>query len=165
MQDWKRQSKAQVSIVTEKRANVLAMNIVEDFIYLNTSNSPSNLEVRNIPVNIWIIVSLLNTTIWLYMSNKHISTKQIWLRGTQHKVGRLSAGSKITSMLTANDMILCGTESGLIKVIYVYLIGYPFSYLRANHNNQNTSEFFLTISCNILTISLPLARNSWYMLH
>ncbi|PWA47331.1 transducin/WD40 repeat-like superfamily protein [Artemisia annua] len=83
IKDWKRQSKAQVSIVTEKRANVLAMNIVEDFIYLNTSNSPSNLE--------------------------------IWLRGTQHKVGRLSAGSKITSMLTANDMILCGTESGLIK--------------------------------------------------
>lgn len=52
MQDWKRQSKAQVSIVTEKRANVLAVNIVEDFIYLNTSNSPSNLEVRDIPVNI-----------------------------------------------------------------------------------------------------------------
>ncbi|GJU57900.1 transcription repressor OFP17-like protein [Tanacetum coccineum] len=43
--DWKRQSKAQVSIVTEKRASVLAMNIVEDFIYLNTSNSSSNLEI------------------------------------------------------------------------------------------------------------------------
>ncbi|GKA31949.1 E3 ubiquitin protein ligase RGLG2-like protein [Tanacetum coccineum] len=30
-------------------------------------------------------------------------------------VVRLSAGSKITTMLSANDMILCGTESRLIK--------------------------------------------------
>lgn len=43
------------------------------------------------------------------------SSLQIWLRGTQHKVGRLSAGSKITSLLSANDMILCGTETGIIK--------------------------------------------------
>ncbi|KAL8210166.1 hypothetical protein R6Q57_006898 [Mikania cordata] len=83
IKDWRRQNKDQVSIVPEKGANVVGMNIVEDFIYLNTSSSSSSLE--------------------------------IWLRGTQHKVGRLSAGSKITSMLTANDMILCGTESGLIK--------------------------------------------------
>ncbi|PIA61365.1 hypothetical protein AQUCO_00300721v1 [Aquilegia coerulea] len=40
---------------------------------------------------------------------------EIWLRGTQRKVGRLSAGSKITCLLTANDMVLCGTETGLIK--------------------------------------------------
>ncbi|XP_050372846.1 putative E3 ubiquitin-protein ligase LIN-1 isoform X3 [Argentina anserina] len=40
---------------------------------------------------------------------------QIWLRGTQQKVGRISAGSRITSILTANDIILCGTEAGLIK--------------------------------------------------
>ncbi|KAK9068062.1 hypothetical protein SSX86_012173 [Deinandra increscens subsp. villosa] len=86
IKDWRRQIKAQVSMVPEKGANVVAMSIVEDFIYLNTSCSPSNLE--------------------------------IWLRGTQQKVGRLSAGSKITSMLTANDMILCGTESG---------VGFPFS--------------------------------------
>ncbi|KAL4565781.1 hypothetical protein LXL04_029887 [Taraxacum kok-saghyz] len=83
IKDWRRESKGQVCIVPEKKTNVVAMSVVEDFIYLNTSSSPSNLE--------------------------------IWLRGTQHKVGRLSAGSKITSMLTANDMILCGTESGLIK--------------------------------------------------
>ncbi|KAI3804404.1 hypothetical protein L1987_25912 [Smallanthus sonchifolius] len=83
IKDLRKQSKPQVSIVPEKRANVVAMSIVEDFTYLNTSCSASNLE--------------------------------IWLRGTHHKVGRLSAGSKITSMLTANDMILCGTESGLIK--------------------------------------------------
>uniref|UniRef100_A0A2P2NXX6 Uncharacterized protein n=1 Tax=Rhizophora mucronata TaxID=61149 RepID=A0A2P2NXX6_RHIMU len=43
------------------------------------------------------------------------STIQIWLRGSQQKVGRISAGSKITSLLTANDIILCGTEKGLIK--------------------------------------------------
>lgn len=41
---------------------------------------------------------------------------KICLRGTQQKVGRISAGSKITSLLTANDVIICGTEAGLIKV-------------------------------------------------
>ncbi|CAH1418159.1 unnamed protein product [Lactuca virosa] len=71
----------ELSIMPEKKTNVVAMSVVEDLIYSNTTSSPSNLE--------------------------------IWLRGTQHKVGRLSAGSKITSMLTVNDMILCGTESGL----------------------------------------------------
>ncbi|KAK9136874.1 hypothetical protein Sjap_007468 [Stephania japonica] len=40
---------------------------------------------------------------------------EIWLRETQRKIGRLSTGSKITSILTANDFILCGTETGLIK--------------------------------------------------
>ncbi|MQM11030.1 hypothetical protein Taro_043930 [Colocasia esculenta] len=43
------------------------------------------------------------------------STLQIWLRDQQQKVGRLSAGSKIVSILTGNDIVLCGTESGLIK--------------------------------------------------
>lgn len=41
---------------------------------------------------------------------------QIWLRGTQQKVGRVSAGSRIMSLLTANDVVICGTEAGLIKV-------------------------------------------------
>lgn len=40
---------------------------------------------------------------------------QIWLRERQQKVSRLSAGSKITCLITANDIVLCGTESGLIK--------------------------------------------------
>lgn len=83
IKEWRRQSKPQMSIVQEKRANVLAMCIVEDFMYLHCSSSTNSIEV--------------------------------WLRGAQHKVGRLSAGSKITSLLTANDMILCGTETGLIK--------------------------------------------------
>ncbi|KAL0414749.1 UNVERIFIED_CONTAM: putative E3 ubiquitin-protein ligase LIN [Sesamum radiatum] len=83
IQDWRRSSKPQVSIAPEKGASILAMEVVEDFIYLNCSTSMSSL--------------------------------QIWLRGTQHKVGRLSAGSKITSLLAANDMILCGTEKGVIK--------------------------------------------------
>ncbi|KAF5180792.1 Transducin/WD40 repeat-like superfamily protein [Thalictrum thalictroides] len=43
------------------------------------------------------------------------NTIEIWLRGTQRKVGRLSAGSKITCLLTANDMVICGTDTGLIK--------------------------------------------------
>ncbi|XP_057772122.1 putative E3 ubiquitin-protein ligase LIN-1 [Salvia miltiorrhiza] len=83
MKEWRRSSRPQMSLVPEKGASILAMEVVEDFIYLNCSTSMSSL--------------------------------QIWLRGTQQKVGRLSAGSKITSLLSANDMILCGTEKGVIK--------------------------------------------------
>ncbi|XP_051127099.1 putative E3 ubiquitin-protein ligase LIN-1 isoform X3 [Andrographis paniculata] len=83
MKDWRRGIKPKIAILPEKGANILAMEVVEDFIYLNCSSSMSSL--------------------------------QIWLRGTQHKVGRLSAGSKITSLVSANDMIICGTEKGLIK--------------------------------------------------
>ncbi|KAL1548460.1 putative E3 ubiquitin-protein ligase LIN-1 isoform X1 [Salvia divinorum] len=83
MKDWRRSSRPQTSVVPEKGSSILAMEVVEDFIYLNCSTSMSSL--------------------------------QIWLRGTQQKVGRLSAGSKITSLLSANDMILCGTEKGVIK--------------------------------------------------
>ncbi|XP_057958837.1 putative E3 ubiquitin-protein ligase LIN-2 isoform X2 [Malania oleifera] len=83
LQEWRRHHQPQMSIVTGKRTNVLAMEVVEDFIYLNCSLSTSIL--------------------------------QIWLRGTWQKVGRLSAGSRITSLLAANDIILCGTEAGIIK--------------------------------------------------
>ncbi|PSS18224.1 E3 ubiquitin-protein like [Actinidia chinensis var. chinensis] len=83
IKEWRRRSKPQISILPDKGKNVLAMEVVEDFIYLNCSPSTSIL--------------------------------QIWLRGTQQKVGRLSAGSKITSLLTGNDIVLCGTEKGLIK--------------------------------------------------
>ncbi|XP_042055006.1 putative E3 ubiquitin-protein ligase LIN-1 [Salvia splendens] len=83
MKEWRRSSRPQTSVVPEKGSSILAMEVVEDFIYLNCSTSMSSL--------------------------------QIWLRGTQQKVGRLSAGSKITSILSANDMILCGTEKGVIK--------------------------------------------------
>ncbi|KAM3358495.1 putative E3 ubiquitin-protein ligase LIN [Capsicum galapagoense] len=83
IKDWRKNKKPQISMSPEKGANVLAMEVVEDFIYLICSVSMSNI--------------------------------QIWLRGTQHKVGRLSAGSKITSLLTANDIIICGTETGMIK--------------------------------------------------
>ncbi|XP_019237489.1 PREDICTED: putative E3 ubiquitin-protein ligase LIN-1 isoform X2 [Nicotiana attenuata] len=83
IKDWRKNKKPQISLSPEKGSNVLAMEVVEDFIYLICSASMSNI--------------------------------QIWLRGTQHKVGRLSASSKITSLLTANDMIICGTETGMIK--------------------------------------------------
>lgn len=83
IKDWRKNKKPQISMSPEKGANVLAMEVVEDFIYLLCSTSMSFI--------------------------------QIWLRGTQHKVGRLSAGSKITSLLTANDIIICGTETGMIK--------------------------------------------------
>lgn len=53
---------------------------------------------------------------FMYLNcNSSRSIIQIWLRGKPQKVGRLSAGSKITSLLTANDIVLCGTETGLIK--------------------------------------------------
>ncbi|KAL5202290.1 hypothetical protein ABZP36_013242 [Zizania latifolia] len=53
---------------------------------------------------------------FIYLNcNKTPSIIQIWLREKQQKVGRLSAGSKITSIFTANDIIFCGTEAGLIK--------------------------------------------------
>ncbi|KAF8387859.1 hypothetical protein HHK36_026521 [Tetracentron sinense] len=53
---------------------------------------------------------------FIYLNcSSSLSILQVWLRGTQQKVGRLSAGSRITSLLTANDIVLCGTEMGLIK--------------------------------------------------
>ncbi|KAL6844988.1 hypothetical protein ACP4OV_025161 [Aristida adscensionis] len=53
---------------------------------------------------------------FIYLNcRKSPSIIQIWLREKQQKVGRLSAGSKITSMFATNDMIFCGTETGLIK--------------------------------------------------
>ncbi|RZC94122.1 hypothetical protein C5167_016817 [Papaver somniferum] len=81
--EWRRQIEPQMSITVGKGEKVKIMGVVEDFIYLTCSSSPSIL--------------------------------QIWLRGTQQKVGRLSAGSRITSLLTANDVVICGTETGLIK--------------------------------------------------
>ncbi|XP_038703002.1 putative E3 ubiquitin-protein ligase LIN-1 [Tripterygium wilfordii] len=83
LKEWRRQSEPQMSIVTEKGRNILAIAVVEDFVYLTCSSSTSIL--------------------------------QIWLRGTQQKVGRISAGSRITSLLTGNDTVICGTEKGLIK--------------------------------------------------
>ncbi|KAI5349502.1 PREDICTED: putative E3 ubiquitin-ligase [Prunus dulcis] len=83
LKEWRRHSKPQMSLKTGKRECIMAMGIVEDFIYLNCSSATNSI--------------------------------QIWLRGTQQKVGRISAGSRITSLLTANDIILCGTETGLIK--------------------------------------------------
>ncbi|KAM7258732.1 hypothetical protein ACFE04_014473 [Oxalis oulophora] len=83
IKDWRRQCEPLISIITEKGSNVLAMEMVEDFMYLNCSSSTNTL--------------------------------QIWLRNKQQKVGRISAGNKITSLLVANDIVLCGTETGLIK--------------------------------------------------
>ncbi|XP_030460055.1 putative E3 ubiquitin-protein ligase LIN-1 isoform X2 [Syzygium oleosum] len=83
VKEWRRNCEAEMRIAVQRGANVLAMGVVEDFIYLNCSSSASAL--------------------------------QIWLRGTAQKVGRISAGGKITSLLTANDVVICGTEAGLIK--------------------------------------------------
>ncbi|CAI8584680.1 unnamed protein product [Vicia faba] len=81
--EWKRSGKPKISILTDKGDNVVAMEVVEDFLYLISSSSTSSI--------------------------------QIWLRGVPKKLGRISAGSKITSIYTANDIIFCGTEKGLIK--------------------------------------------------
>ncbi|XP_021904913.1 putative E3 ubiquitin-protein ligase LIN-1 isoform X3 [Carica papaya] len=83
IKEWRKHCEPQMSIAAEKGAKILAMAVVEDFIYLNRSSSTSTL--------------------------------QIWLRKTHQKVGRISAGSKITSILTGNDVVLCGTETGIIK--------------------------------------------------
>ncbi|CAN8269578.1 unnamed protein product [Cochlearia groenlandica] len=83
IKDLRRNYEPQMSITSEKGSNILAMGVVEDFIYLNRSSSANTL--------------------------------QVWLRKTQQKVGRLSTGSKITSLLTANDIVFCGTEAGIIK--------------------------------------------------
>ncbi|XP_050921255.1 putative E3 ubiquitin-protein ligase LIN-1 isoform X2 [Lathyrus oleraceus] len=81
--EWKRSGKPKISILTDKGDNVVAMEVVEDFLYLISSSSTSSI--------------------------------QIWLRGVPKKLGRISAGSKITSIYAANDIIFCGTEKGLIK--------------------------------------------------
>lgn len=81
--EWKRSAKPKISILTDKGDNVVAMEVVEDFLYLISSSSASSI--------------------------------QIWLRGVPKKLGRLSAGSRITSIYAANDIIFCGTEKGLIK--------------------------------------------------
>ncbi|WJX23529.1 hypothetical protein P8452_12732 [Trifolium repens] len=53
---------------------------------------------------------------FLYLiSSSSANNIQIWLRGVPKKLGRMSAGSKITSIYAANDIIFCGTEKGLIK--------------------------------------------------
>ncbi|KAL2970479.1 hypothetical protein AAZX31_15G141900 [Glycine max] len=53
---------------------------------------------------------------FLYLiSSSSPNNIQIWLREAPKKLGRISAGSKITSILAANDIIFCGTETGLIK--------------------------------------------------
>ncbi|CAH2054742.1 unnamed protein product [Thlaspi arvense] len=83
IKDLRRNYEPQMSITAEKGSHIVAMGVVEDFIYLNRSSSANTL--------------------------------QVWLRRTQQKVGRLSAGSKITSLLTANDIVFCGTEAGVIK--------------------------------------------------
>ncbi|CAH8343692.1 unnamed protein product [Eruca vesicaria subsp. sativa] len=83
IKDLRRSYEPQMSISAEKGASIVAMGVVEDFIYLNRSSSTN--------------------------------TIQVWLRRTQQKVGRLSAGSKITSLLTGNDIVFCGTEAGVIK--------------------------------------------------
>ncbi|XVE82157.1 hypothetical protein DITRI_Ditri15bG0124200 [Diplodiscus trichospermus] len=81
IREWRRNTEPQMSMVPEKGANILTMEVVEDFMYLNCSSSANCL--------------------------------QIWLRGTQQKVGRISAGSRITSLITANDIVLCGLDPPL----------------------------------------------------
>lgn len=111
VQEWKRHGKPQMSLKTGKRERVMAMGITEDFIYLNCSSSTNSIQVSSTTTTSFNIWALFQPTQDIYCL-----WKQIWLRGTQQKVGRISAGSKITSLLTANDIILCGTEAGQIKV-------------------------------------------------
>lgn len=45
MQEWRRGSRPQISIAPEKGGSVVAIEVVEDFIYLNCSTSMSSLQV------------------------------------------------------------------------------------------------------------------------
>ncbi|PKU65998.1 Putative E3 ubiquitin-protein ligase LIN-1 [Dendrobium catenatum] len=55
------------------------------------------------------------------LSGSADKTVRIFLREKQQSVGRLSAGSKVISLFTANDIILCGTEAGLVKVRFFFV--------------------------------------------
>ncbi|CAA3003071.1 E3 ubiquitin- ligase LIN [Olea europaea subsp. europaea] len=47
IKDWRKNNSPQISVVPEKGASILAMEVVEDFIYLNCSTSMSSLQVTN----------------------------------------------------------------------------------------------------------------------
>lgn len=49
LQEWRTHCKPQMSIVTGKGRNILAMEAVEDFLYLNCSSSTSTLQVLSFP--------------------------------------------------------------------------------------------------------------------
>ncbi|XP_068660452.1 putative E3 ubiquitin-protein ligase LIN-1 isoform X2 [Aristolochia californica] len=83
LKERRHHSGSQCSISTIKGTNLLALAVVEEFIYIQSSTSPTII--------------------------------QIWLRENSRLVGRLSAGCRITSLFTANDIVFCGTETGLIK--------------------------------------------------
>ncbi|KAG9132689.1 hypothetical protein Leryth_020900 [Lithospermum erythrorhizon] len=51
IKDWKRITKPQITLVPERKSNILAMEVVEDFIYLNCSGSSNNLQVCTKDVN------------------------------------------------------------------------------------------------------------------
>lgn len=48
IQEWRKCNGTQVSIAMERRTNVLALEVVEDFMYLNCSSSPTILEVISV---------------------------------------------------------------------------------------------------------------------
>ncbi|KAG5555082.1 hypothetical protein RHGRI_012572 [Rhododendron griersonianum] len=49
IKEWRRQSKPQMSLLPDRGTNVLAMEVVEDFIYLNCSSSTSVLQAEPDP--------------------------------------------------------------------------------------------------------------------
>lgn len=135
------------------------MEVVEDFLYLISSSSANNIQVIK-PVFTDIFFKK-NSPIYL---NENILTwkdnlqKQIWLRGVPKKLGRISAGSKITSILAANDIILCGTEMGQIKVrtykqtTHVNVISFCIWWHWPNHNcstgmDSSVGRAFSTTYC------------------
>ncbi|KAF8017521.1 hypothetical protein BT93_H2640 [Corymbia citriodora subsp. variegata] len=113
-----------------KSKNVKSMCVIHGKIYAGCKDSSVqetilvNNREREIkaPSKSWMmqkrpINSIVSYKDWMYTASMvvHGSNVKIWLRGTAQKVGRISAGGKITSLLTANDVVICGTEAGLIK--------------------------------------------------
>ncbi|KAK1387571.1 putative E3 ubiquitin-protein ligase LIN-1 [Heracleum sosnowskyi] len=112
---WRIQRKSINSIAIYKDLLYSASSIVEGS-SIKEWRRNSKPQMSIVPGKSTTITAMRVVEDFIYLQcSSSMNSLQIWLRGTQHKVGRLSAGSKITSLLTANDMVLCGTETGLIK--------------------------------------------------
>ncbi|WCJ23483.1 Transducin/WD40 repeat-like superfamily protein [Euphorbia peplus] len=115
LKSWRLQNKPINSIVLHKDWLYSATSIVEGSKVKEwrTQYKPQISMVAEKSRN---IVSMGVVEDFIYLNcGSSTGTLQIWLRETQQNVGRISAGSKITSLLTANDIVLCGNEKGLIK--------------------------------------------------
>ncbi|KAJ8766769.1 hypothetical protein K2173_007836 [Erythroxylum novogranatense] len=140
---WSMQSKPVNSIVVYKdwiysaSSNVEGSKVQDCRTYYNPQVSIA--EVRNV-----LTMGVVEDFLYLNSSSS-TSTLQIWLRATHQRVGRISAGSKITSLLTANDIIICGTEKGLIKVSSLNSDLDPVQFNNCSHFNSVSTQGWIPL--------------------